>query len=106
MALYCFAAEFGADVAVVAAVAILSLIVFPPQFFRWFYNESSGLCEPFSFSGCRGNANRFLRQADCSNACAHEARRRRTDVVCGLPIVDGATEECPGENETSSVVAR
>ena len=60
-------------------------------FDRWYYNGDSGRCEPFSYSGCRGNANRFLGRAECDRACAHVARKRRTEVVCKMTIGDGRT---------------
>lgn len=39
--------------------------VFP----RWYYDPSTGECKHFLYSGCKGNHNNFLQQADCANEC-------------------------------------
>lgn len=36
---------------------------------RWFYDWASGICEPFGFSGCGGNANNFRNREHCQRAC-------------------------------------
>ncbi|GMT09209.1 hypothetical protein PFISCL1PPCAC_506 [Pristionchus fissidentatus] len=33
------------------------------------YNKQSGRCEPFEYSGCLGNTNRFATMEECSAAC-------------------------------------
>uniref|UniRef100_A0A8C4N2Z7 BPTI/Kunitz inhibitor domain-containing protein n=1 Tax=Eptatretus burgeri TaxID=7764 RepID=A0A8C4N2Z7_EPTBU len=50
-----------------------------PQFF---YNSSSMVCEPFTYGGCMGNANRFKSIEECHKTC-------RTDAVCSLPVLVG-----------------
>ncbi|TSL47570.1 Low-density lipoprotein receptor-related protein 11 [Bagarius yarrelli] len=39
--------------------------VFP----RWYYDPTAGECKHFLYSGCKGNHNNFLQQADCANEC-------------------------------------
>ncbi|XP_075972782.1 spondin-1-like isoform X2 [Anticarsia gemmatalis] len=36
---------------------------------RWFYEWARGVCEPFGFSGCGGNANNFRTRDHCLQAC-------------------------------------
>jgi hypothetical protein len=35
----------------------------------FWHDPKTGLCEPFNYSGCDGNANRFATQAECIAAC-------------------------------------
>lgn len=37
---------------------------------RWFYNESSGLCQRFIYGGCNGNKNNHESEEHCSSACS------------------------------------
>ncbi|KAF7690693.1 hypothetical protein HF521_012497 [Silurus meridionalis] len=39
------------------------------SFPRWHYNAASGVCEIFTFGGCKPNDNNYLSEQDCSNAC-------------------------------------
>ena len=36
---------------------------------RFHYDGKTGLCRPFIFSGCKGNANNFETVNDCVQAC-------------------------------------
>ncbi|XP_033162682.1 papilin isoform X2 [Drosophila mauritiana] len=36
---------------------------------RWYFDERSGECHEFEFTGCRGNRNNFVTQSDCLNFC-------------------------------------
>nr|XP_042133041.1 WAP four-disulfide core domain protein 8 [Peromyscus maniculatus bairdii] len=36
---------------------------------RWYFDSEKYFCRPFTYSGCRGNANNFLSKTDCKNAC-------------------------------------
>ncbi|XP_022215335.2 kappaPI-actitoxin-Avd3c-like [Drosophila obscura] len=36
---------------------------------RWYYDITSKSCQPFYYSGCGGNYNRFLRKSGCSDYC-------------------------------------
>jgi len=36
---------------------------------RYFYDETSGECVPFTFGGCHGNANNFASKQKCTNFC-------------------------------------
>ena len=40
---------------------------------RWFYNPSSATCQMFTFSGCRGNRNRFTSKQGCQATCQQTA---------------------------------
>jgi hypothetical protein len=36
---------------------------------RWFHDPSTGLCRPFTYGGCGGNANNYQSLAECQAAC-------------------------------------
>lgn len=38
-------------------------------FTRWFHDPESRTCKQFTFGGCRGNSNNFLKLEDCLNTC-------------------------------------
>ncbi|XP_043352018.1 papilin-like [Dermochelys coriacea] len=72
--------------------------------FRYFYNASARRCEPFSFRGCRGNANNFKTKAECVQACAGHEKPGECPAVEQGPA--GACEErcrrdddCPGSQK-------
>jgi Kunitz/Bovine pancreatic trypsin inhibitor domain len=35
----------------------------------YWHNPATGVCEPFVYGGCQGNANRFASLAECQSAC-------------------------------------
>jgi Kunitz/Bovine pancreatic trypsin inhibitor domain len=35
----------------------------------WWHDPSTGVCMPFAYGGCQGNANRFATRAECQFAC-------------------------------------
>ncbi|XP_046574068.1 carboxypeptidase inhibitor SmCI-like [Haliotis rubra] len=40
-----------------------------PYVKRYFFNNITGLCEPFGYGGCEGNANRFMTKEECLQRC-------------------------------------
>jgi hypothetical protein len=36
---------------------------------RWYYDQRTQSCRPFTFRGMRGNTNNFLNRQDCRRAC-------------------------------------
>jgi len=52
------------------------------NFQRWYYDSMSGRCQQFSFGGCRGNSNNFLKLEDCQNACV---KANNNDKKNGFP---------------------
>jgi len=41
---------------------------------RWYFNNETGHCEPFTYTGCGGNGNNFNTTKYCRHAC-RAARR-------------------------------
>ncbi|KAB0350960.1 hypothetical protein FD754_015817, partial [Muntiacus muntjak] len=39
------------------------------MFTRYFYNAVSGLCQTFTYGGCRRKQNNFLNEKECISAC-------------------------------------
>uniref|UniRef100_A0A671R313 Collagen, type VII, alpha 1 n=1 Tax=Sinocyclocheilus anshuiensis TaxID=1608454 RepID=A0A671R313_9TELE len=39
---------------------------------RWYFNSEVDVCRPFIYSGCGGNANRFLQKEDCEKLCLQQ----------------------------------
>lgn len=39
------------------------------SYLRYAFNKASGLCESFTYGGCRGNSNNFLTENDCLLTC-------------------------------------
>jgi hypothetical protein len=58
----------GVDVCSLPQQSGPCLAAFP----RWWFNSETGLCEPFLYGGCGGNANNFASQAACRVSCGPE----------------------------------
>jgi len=39
------------------------------QIERWYFNYKTGLCQPFTYTGCGGNDNNFNSTEYCNHAC-------------------------------------
>ncbi|KAJ8036118.1 Papilin [Holothuria leucospilota] len=50
----------------------------------WWFNQALGVCEPFTYTGCEGNANRFTSQAACMQRCV--------DDICSQPFDAGSCQ--------------
>lgn len=38
----------------------------------WYYDNSAGKCEQFTYGGCHGNGNRFKTKEECEDSCVEE----------------------------------
>ena len=43
---------------------------------RWYYDSNEGKCFQFTYSGCRGNRNRFMTELQCMTQCLQPAQSR------------------------------
>ncbi|XP_037577180.2 boophilin-G2-like [Dermacentor silvarum] len=41
---------------------------------RWYFSQNSSVCKPFKYSGCGGNANRFITEDECKNRCGKHGK--------------------------------
>ncbi|CAJ0573076.1 unnamed protein product, partial [Mesorhabditis spiculigera] len=66
------------------------------QHSRYFYDRNTDTCQPFYYSGCKGNANNFLSLDDCQRLCVIGQRRPSAATVIEeeKPVPAG---QCPGE---------
>jgi hypothetical protein len=55
------------------------------HFESFFYNIATGLCEPFQYTGCGGNANRFHTRDQCESLCLRGAPARLGSVASFAP---------------------
>ena len=55
----------------------------------YFYNTLTHRCEPFSYSGCRGNGNRFLTLSQCETTCKRYYHLSEQESHCFLPLSIG-----------------
>ncbi len=72
------------------------------NFSRWYYDSNEGTCTEFNYSGCEGNANRFVSEGECSAACRHKAKQHRTDRVCKQYVESGDCTADGGQNATEA----
>ncbi|XP_023341710.1 spondin-1 [Eurytemora carolleeae] len=50
-------------------------------FLRWYYESSTQTCKQFTFGGCRGNSNNFLRLEDCEKVCLKTRKDGKNDPL-------------------------
>jgi len=66
----------------------------------WYHDASTGVCRPFVYGGCNGNANRYSSLAECQTSCYgrspnYASCRQTSDCVV-------ATSSCCGVCDSSS----
>uniref|UniRef100_A0A0N4ZPT5 EGF-like domain-containing protein n=1 Tax=Parastrongyloides trichosuri TaxID=131310 RepID=A0A0N4ZPT5_PARTI len=59
------------------------------SFPAFYYNKYSHRCEPFAFSGCEGNSNRFLTLQQCESSCSRFNHLTVEEMNCFLPLSSG-----------------
>jgi len=47
---------------------------------RWYFDNRTGLCQPFTYSGCGGNGNNFNTTMYCYHAC--NVSQGQSEFVC------------------------
>ncbi|CAD5230095.1 unnamed protein product [Bursaphelenchus okinawaensis] len=77
---------------------------------RWYYDHLDGVCKRFLYKGLKGNANNFITNVQCSEACeGSQENLRATGFVnpcaVGTPakLRDGSVQTCTPTDETHSV---
>ncbi|KAJ1351167.1 hypothetical protein KIN20_007128 [Parelaphostrongylus tenuis] len=63
----------------------------------WYYDSSDGMCKQFTYSGCRGNENRFETKESCEMRCN---ARSQDNTVVGRPAWSGRTAHLRGNSDT------
>ncbi|VDK18648.1 unnamed protein product [Anisakis simplex] len=56
----------------------------------YFYNKETRRCEPFAYSGCAGNGNRFLTLQQCESICNQFRKLSAIETDCYLPLSVGS----------------
>uniref|UniRef100_A0A0K0EMD6 EGF-like domain-containing protein n=1 Tax=Strongyloides stercoralis TaxID=6248 RepID=A0A0K0EMD6_STRER len=59
------------------------------SFPAFYYNKYSHRCEPFAFSGCEGNSNRFLTIQQCESSCSRFNHLTVEEMNCFYPLSVG-----------------
>lgn len=52
---------------------------------RWYYDYSETRCMPFYYTGCDGNANRFITRGECDATCPGDIEG---NGFCDLNLTD------------------
>ncbi|XP_020811194.1 papilin isoform X1 [Drosophila serrata] len=58
---------------------------------RYYFNQRTQACEPFTYGGCDGTGNRFDNQYECQTVCiaAREPTTNNGKEICLLPVTVG-----------------
>ncbi|XP_045527029.1 spondin-1-like [Pieris brassicae] len=85
----CDGEDPSCDADVPQEVCTLPMSVGPCRLYeeRWFYDNSTGVCEPFGFTGCGGNANNFRDKQTCDRACAGK------NISAVFPVAEASTKK-------------
>lgn len=54
---------------------------------RWYFNNETSMCQPFTYTGCEGSANNFEDEHSCRSMC----KAKQLDP-CSLPMDSGSCE--------------
>uniref|UniRef100_V9KSN1 Kunitz-type protease inhibitor 1-like protein n=1 Tax=Callorhinchus milii TaxID=7868 RepID=V9KSN1_CALMI len=57
---------------------------------RWAYNGKRGVCEKFTYGGCKGNQNNYVTEKECWQACNGVGVEKKPTGRAGLPHCTGA----------------
>jgi len=52
------------------------------EFYRWYFNSETGLCEEFTYGGCLGNGNRFISESECEERCDRLLVKKPVGMNC------------------------
>ncbi|KAL3985162.1 Kunitz/Bovine pancreatic trypsin inhibitor domain family protein [Acanthocheilonema viteae] len=50
-------------------------------FQSYYFERATGTCEPFRYSGCGGNANRFQTKEQCEELCVHRSSGAKSETL-------------------------
>ncbi|VDK77465.1 unnamed protein product [Cylicostephanus goldi] len=55
----------------------------------YFFDRDTKTCQPFSYSGCGGNENRFMTLSQCTSQCEPFTHMTNAEMDCFLPLDEG-----------------
>merc|ERR1739848_95080 len=71
------------------------------RFDRFYYDSSSNKCKKFTFGGCEGNENNFVKKSDCESLCV--SYMLNDDVASSEGEEEEETEETMSQDDVCSL---
>jgi hypothetical protein len=57
---------------------------------RYYFDATASTCKPFTYSGCKGNANNFQSLSSCRARCTEKpGSAAAIKDICSLPFSEG-----------------
>ncbi|XP_003736478.2 papilin isoform X2 [Drosophila pseudoobscura] len=69
---------------------------------RWYFDERSGACHEFEFTGCRGNRNNFVSERECLGYCRDQALSEPQPPAPTYSVCTQAPEAGECDNHTTA----
>lgn len=65
------------------------------SFESYYFEKTTGQCQPFRYSGCGGTGNRFHTKEECEELCLRPSRTKQQ--IYGRPVKPLQTAESPAQ---------
>ena len=53
---------------------------------RWYFDSETEACQPFTWGGCQGNANRFASKDECEETCHELLPQEKSEYMGSIPV--------------------